>query len=83
MLLQDRVALVTGAGGGIGRALCIGLAREGAVVIATDRSADACKATADAVTAAGGRVEWAVLDVTDRPGAAAVLAGVMERLGTR
>ncbi len=54
MMLQDRVALVTGAGGGIGRALCLGLAREGAVVIATDRSEEACRSTADAVTAAGG-----------------------------
>ncbi|MGQ3355756.1 MAG: SDR family NAD(P)-dependent oxidoreductase [Phreatobacter sp.] len=81
MMLQGRVALVTGAGGGIGRALCLGLAREGAVVIATDRSEEACRATADAVTAAGGRAEWAALDVTDRTGAAAVLAGIMDRTG--
>lgn len=81
MLLQDRVALVTGAGGGIGRALCLGLAREGAMVIATDRSAQACEATADAVTAAGGRAEWATLDVTDRASVSAIVSKVVERTG--
>ncbi len=81
MMLQERVALVTGAGGGIGRALCLGLAREGAVVIATDRSEEACRATADAVTASGGRAEWATLDVTDRTRAAAALKSVMDRTG--
>ncbi len=43
MMLQDRVALVTGAGGGIGGRCVWVLAREGAVVIATDRSEEACR----------------------------------------
>lgn len=81
MLLENRVALVTGAGGGIGRALCLGLARAGAHVVATDRAAEAARASAEAVRASGGRADWAALDVTDRSGAAAILGKVMETTG--
>ena len=53
MSLDGRVAIVTGAGQGIGRATAIALARAGAQVAAVDIDAGAAKATADAITALG------------------------------
>ena len=55
MTLQDRIAIVTGAGNGIGRAIALALAQAGAHVAAVDIDAGAAKATADAVSAAGRR----------------------------
>ncbi|MDE0228339.1 MAG: SDR family NAD(P)-dependent oxidoreductase [Spirochaetaceae bacterium] len=49
------VAVVTGAGRGIGRAICLALARDGADVVASDIDAEAARATADMVAAEGRR----------------------------
>ena len=60
------MAVVTGAGSGIGRATCVRLAEEGAEVVATSRSADTLEETcAEVERAAGSRPESLVLDVAD------------------
>lgn len=63
--LQHKVALVTGAGRGIGQATAIKLARDGAVVIANDLDDDALKETASTIEAAGGRSVSMAGDLTD------------------
>src|SRR5262245_33096567 len=54
-LLEGKVAIITGASKGIGRALSLRFAQEKAAVICTARSADLVRETADLVTKAGGR----------------------------
>jgi NAD(P)-dependent dehydrogenase (short-subunit alcohol dehydrogenase family) len=61
-LLDGRVAIITGASKGIGRALSLRFAREGAAVICAARSADLVKETAAQVKAAGGRAIAMVCD---------------------
>ena len=61
-LLEGKVALVTGAASGIGRAISLGFAREGARVVAVDRDAAGLDATA---AAADGNVLSVVADITD------------------
>lgn len=65
MLLEDRVAFVTGAGSGIGRAGALAMAAEGALVVVTDRDGDKARAVADEITQAGGRAEARAVDVAD------------------
>lgn len=65
MILKGRVAIVTGAGSGIGRAGSEAMAREGAMVIVTDRDLDAARRTADVIVNAGGQAQAFRLDVTD------------------
>ncbi|MBA3943012.1 MAG: SDR family oxidoreductase [Herpetosiphonaceae bacterium] len=62
--LHDKVAIVTGAGSGIGRATAHRFASEGAHVAALDRSADALAETVAAITAGGGTALPFVVDVT-------------------
>jgi len=64
--IRGRVALVTGAGSGIGRGLALALAAEGASVAVADIRADAAKAVADQVEAAGGHAIGVACDVSDR-----------------
>jgi 3-oxoacyl-[acyl-carrier protein] reductase len=62
--LANKVALVTGASRGIGRAIATKLAEQGALVVCAARG-DNARATADAIVAAGGRADALTLDVTD------------------
>jgi len=77
----ERVALVTGAAGGIGAATATRLATEGATVVALDRDLDAGRLVADGIVTAGGTA-WAVAaDVSQKDDVERAVAEVVERHG--
>ena len=78
--LSQRVALVTGASRGIGRAIAVKLATQGATVVAAARD-DHAGDTSSAIVAAGGRAEPIPLDVTDHTAIEQAIAGVVQRHG--
>jgi 3-oxoacyl-[acyl-carrier protein] reductase len=65
MLLDGKVALITGAGRGIGRATAEAMAREGAKVVVADVNEESGRAAVDAITSAGGVARFEALDVSD------------------
>jgi 3-oxoacyl-[acyl-carrier protein] reductase len=78
--MEGRVALVTGASRGIGRAIAQALAARGAHVVAAARGDHAAPAV-DAIVAEGGHAEALALDVTDASAVVAAVADVTTRLG--
>ncbi|MCC6763649.1 MAG: SDR family oxidoreductase [Deltaproteobacteria bacterium] len=82
MANQDpAVAVVTGGGGGIGRALALRLARDGFAIGVLDRDRAGADATVDAVAAAGGRASAVTADVTDQSQVVRAFADLKARLG--
>jgi NAD(P)-dependent dehydrogenase (short-subunit alcohol dehydrogenase family) len=80
-LLHGHIAVVTGGGSGIGRAIALGYAREGAHVTVLDINGEAAAATASAVAEAGGKAASFVLDVTERETCRAVAAEIGDKVG--
>src|SRR3979490_3013081 len=76
-LLASQIAVITGAGSGIGRAIAIGYAREGARVVALDVNADGAAETAKLVRDAGGTADRSAPDVP-APAACAAMAKQIE-----
>jgi len=79
--LGGRVALVTGAASGIGRATALRLAAEGAAVGCLDRDGDGAREVAAAIQAAGGTGVGLTADVTDASAVGAAIGELVERLG--
>jgi glucose 1-dehydrogenase len=79
--VAGKIALVAGAGGGIGGAGAVGLAREGAAVICADLDTTAAEATAAQIRGAGGRAAASAVDVSDRSAVDAVVAAAVREFG--
>jgi NAD(P)-dependent dehydrogenase (short-subunit alcohol dehydrogenase family) len=81
MILQDRVAIVTGAGSGIGQAAARIIAAEGAVVGVADRNPTSAQETVELIQATGGRAEALVVDLTDDAALTAAFEGFISAQG--
>jgi NAD(P)-dependent dehydrogenase (short-subunit alcohol dehydrogenase family) len=79
-LLDGKVCLVTGAGQGLGRAVCREMAAEGATVVLLERNAKSLAAVTEEIRNAGGTASPYELDVTDYDRYASVVADVARRL---
>ena len=79
--MQGKTALITGAGGGLGSALALGFAREGARVIVADIDGARATAVAAQIQATGGQAWGEVLDVTDRDATRRWATELTHRLG--
>ena len=78
--LAGKVAVVTGAGQGIGKALALGLAGAGAAVVATDVLGENAAATAQQIVANGGRALGMRVDVSKRAQVQAMIDGALAEL---
>lgn len=81
MLLEGKVAIVTGAGSGVGRASALRFAEEGARVVCADINAEAVKETVSLIEAAGGAAAAQQCDVSKEEDVAATVAAAAAQFG--
>ena len=79
--MSERVALVTGAAAGIGKAVSLRLARDGLAVGVLDLDRAACEQVASEITAAGGRAMALQASITDRPQMTAAITALRSAFG--
>lgn len=80
-VLTDHIALISGAGGDIGRGVAVAYAKAGATLVLVDKDQKGLEKTDDAVKAAGGAAALVVLDLTDIPTVAGLGPALLERYG--
>jgi NAD(P)-dependent dehydrogenase (short-subunit alcohol dehydrogenase family) len=80
--LDGQVAVVTGAGNGLGRSYALALAARGAAVVSNDRLADAAEATAQDIVQQGGTARAETSSVATAEGGEAIIAAAVETYGS-
>ena len=80
-LLENHIAVVTGAGSGIGRAIALGYAREGARIVLLDREEKAVAEAAQEIRSAGGKADSFALDVAKREDCVAMAKQIADKVG--
>lgn len=78
---QDKVAVVTGGGGGIGRAICLRLAEEGARVVVVDRDEDSANLVKLEIETNGGHANVIIADITHEDVCCGLISNVVARFG--
>jgi NAD(P)-dependent dehydrogenase (short-subunit alcohol dehydrogenase family) len=81
MLLRHRIALITGSGRGIGRAIAQLFAKEGASIFLTARTEKELASTAAAIQDGGGRAAYATADLSREVDCAHIVATAREKFG--
>ena len=81
-ILDGKVALITGAGQGVGRGIALAMAKEGAAIAVIDRNAATAAETAGLIEDLGGNALHRVCDVTHSDEVNACVAAVVEAFGT-
>ena len=82
MRLENKVALITGGGSGIGRATSVLFAREGARIVVSDVGEDSARQTADEVEAAGGEAVIVTGDVSRTDDAKTMVDAALDAYGS-
>jgi NAD(P)-dependent dehydrogenase (short-subunit alcohol dehydrogenase family) len=81
MNLSNKVAVLTGAGGGIGKPTALALAASGAFVVAADIDLDAARITADRIEQKGGKAIAVRVDITQEDSVIAMMAAARDAFG--
>jgi NAD(P)-dependent dehydrogenase (short-subunit alcohol dehydrogenase family) len=81
MRLPDKVALITGAGAGLGRTCALLLAREGAAVVVADIDLTRARATTEEIRTTGGRATSVAADVTKEEDVVAMIGAAVDAFG--
>ena len=82
MRLANKTAIITGVGAGIGEAIAVRFAEEGARLVLNDISELAARTTLSKVTALGAQAALAVADISQEPGARSIAARAVDEFGT-
>ena len=82
MRFQDKGVVVTGAGGGIGHAVCLEFAKEGAIIAACDVDIEMAERTVEDVVKEGGRAHPFALDVTDPVAVSTIISAAKQQIGS-
>ncbi len=82
MRLEDKVAIVTGGGGGLGQGICLSLAKEGAQVVVSDLNSELAQQTVEKIKASGRKAIAVTTDVRKKEDCQQLMDTAIEQMGS-